>query len=162
MTERILATIGASPGRRLLGVGALVGLGVLLIWLALTTGAMPAAAVALLLVLGIAALAAAQVMWRATALEIILTEDELRDSAGTVLARIDEIEKVDRGMFAMKPSNGFTLLMKSPQARAWRPGLWWRMGKRVAIGGVTSGGKTRPVADILTHKVQERKQAGPN
>ncbi len=151
--ERILATIDASPGRRLLGVAALGILSVLLIYLGLTTPAMGLPWQGFLVLLGAAMLVGTQMMWRATALHLILTEDELRDSSGAVLARVDEIEKVDRGMFAMKPSNGFTLLLKTAGPRTWRPGLWWRLGRRVAIGGVTAGHQTRPVADILTAKV---------
>jgi hypothetical protein len=156
MQERELAVISASPGRRFVGVGALYGLGALLIYLAL---AAPPAGLhwqVFLLALGIGALVLAQFMWRSTAHSLVLTETELRESSGVVLARIDNIQKVDRGMFAMKPSNGFNILLKEPASRVWRPGLWWRLGRRVAVGGVTPGHQTRPVADILTLKISER------
>ncbi len=155
MAERELAVISASAPRRAIGVGAMFGLGILLIYIAMATP--PALHWQLfLIVLGAGFLMMGQKMWRATAHALILTETELRDSTGEVLARIEDIDKVDRGMFAMKPSNGFNLLLKEPGARAWKPGLWWRMGRKVAVGGVTSGSQTRPVADILTLKINER------
>ena len=94
-------------------------------------------------------------MWQATGHVLTLTEDALTDSDGTVIARLDEIEKVDRSPFAMKPSNGFVIFLKEPAPRAWRPGLWWRMGRRVAIGGVTSGAATKPVADMMAARLTQ-------
>jgi hypothetical protein len=73
-----------------------------------------------------------------------------------VLARIDDVVAVDRGMFAIKPSNGFMLKLKTPAPRAWHPGLWWRLGRRLAVGGVTPGSQTRPVADIISVMIAER------
>ncbi|KMK66333.1 hypothetical protein [Puniceibacterium sp. IMCC21224] len=149
MTEqRILAEVRASAPRRVIGVGMLLFLGGLLIFVALDTPPTIGWQI-FLVVIGLAALWLAGVMYQATKGVLSLTATELRDSDGTVLARIDEISKIDRGMFAMKPSNGFTLLLNRPQARCWRPGLWWRLGRRVAVGGVTPGSQTKPMADVI-------------
>ena len=53
------------------------------------------------------------------------------------------------------------ILLKTPGRRVWRPGLWWRLGRRVAIGGVTAASQTKPLADILTMKVLERDGKAP-
>ncbi|MGY9048969.1 hypothetical protein P775_18905 [Puniceibacterium antarcticum] len=145
---RILAEVGASAYRRVVGVGMLWILGVMLIYIAATT---PPTVVwqILLLAMGTCALWLGYAMMRATTVAIELTEHELRDSTGTVLARIADVEKIDRGVFAFKPSNGFTLILKQPQSRCWRPGMWWRLGRRVAVGGVTPGPLTRPMADMI-------------
>ena len=89
-------------------------------------------------------------MSQATASRLILTQDTLSDADGTVLANVKDIVAVDRGMLAAKPSNGFVLRLDRGAPSAWRPGLWWRFGKRVAVGGVTSGAQTKPMADILS------------
>ena len=60
------------------------------------------------------------------------------------------IASVDRGAFAFKPSNGFTVRLKSPAPRAWLPGLWWRLGRRVGVGGATPGKAARDMADVIT------------
>lgn len=146
--SRILAKVSASPLRRTIGVGMLWFLGGLLIYVALTRP--PTAGWQMFLVfMGVCALWLGYVMMRATTLVLHLTEYDLRDSAGTVLARIADVEKIDSGAFALKPSNGFTLILKQPQTRCWRPGLWWRLGRRVAVGGVTAGAQTRPMADMI-------------
>lgn len=157
MSERELARITASAPRRVLGVGALVGLGALLIWLAITTPPVSVLWVAFLLGVGVVSLVLAQLMWRATAIAIVLTEKGLFDSTGEEIARMDDIARVDRGVFALKPSNGFSLVLRTRGRTVWRPGLWWRSGRRVAVGGVTSGHQTRPVADILALRVAEHR-----
>lgn len=150
--ERILAEVHASASRRVIGISMLVFLGGLLIYVAMDTAPEPGWQI-FLVATGVAALWLATKMVQATRGVLTLTETELRDSDGTVLARIDDITKIDRGMFALKPSNGFTLLLKESGPRCWRPGLWWRLGRRVAIGGVTPGSQTRPMADLIAAKV---------
>ncbi len=156
MKQEELARITASPSRRLIGVAAMLGLGGLLLYMAVTTPGMHILFRGILFVLGLGGLWVSQVMWQATGHALILTEEALTDSDGTVIARLDQIAKVDRGMFAMKPSNGFLIVLKEPAPRVWRPGLWWRVGRRVAVGGVTAGGQTRPVADIMNHLLSQK------
>ena len=156
MAQEELARITASPLRRLIGVGAMLGLGALMVYMVFTTPTMGLGWKALLFVMGVTALWVAQIMWQATSHALILTEEALTDSDGTLVARLDQIAKVDRSPFAMKPSNGFVMTLKEPGPRVWRPGLWWRAGRRVAIGGVTSGAQTRPVADIMTHLIADK------
>ncbi|SLN73702.1 hypothetical protein ROJ8625_03969 [Roseivivax jejudonensis] len=146
--DEVLAVVAASAPRRWLGVGSVSTLGALLVGLAFGTPLGPLWQAGFLLG-GIAVLWAAREMWRGTRAILELTREELRERDGAVLARIEEVERVDRSMFAMKPSNGFLLVLNRPRTRAWRPGLWWRLGRRVAVGGVTSGGQTRPMADII-------------
>jgi hypothetical protein len=92
----------------------------------------------------------------ATTRKLFLTEEALTDSEGTMIARVEDIVAVNRGAFAMKPSNGFTLTLKNPAPRAWQPGLWWRLGRRVAVGGVTPGSQARPMADIIAIIIARR------
>ncbi|WP_299928999.1 hypothetical protein [uncultured Pelagimonas sp.] len=158
MSDTELARIKASASRRVIGAGAMIGLGALMLYLAFAAPPENPLWLIFLIGCGLFALWVSQMLWQATAREIILTEDELIDSEGDVLARIDQIAKVDRGAFAMKPSNGFIIFLKEPMPRAWHPGLWWRLGKRVAIGGVTSGAETKPVADIITMRITKLDQ----
>jgi len=85
---------------------------------------------------------------------LVLSETELKDTAGNVLALLSDIEGVDRGMLAFKPSNGFVLRLKTSQPRAWAPGLWWRVFKRVGVGGVTPSGPTKFMAEQIALRVE--------
>jgi hypothetical protein len=155
MPDTELARITASAPRRLIGVGTMLCLGALLVYVGFATPGIALPYAVLLIGLGIAALWLSARMWQTTGHALVLTEEAFTDSDGTVIARLDEIEKVDRSMFAMKPSNGFVIILKEKAATAWRPGLWWRMGRRVAVGGVTAGSATKPVADMIALRIAQ-------
>lgn len=147
----VLIAIGPTPARRWLGVFCLGGVGVLLLLLAFEVeGAWK---------IGFVALAAllfwvADRMRVATADRIELTREVLRTGRGIVLTRVDNIRAVERGAFALKPSNGFLVRLHEPAPRGWAPGLWWRNGRLLGIGGVISGAQSRAMAELLTALTQ--------
>lgn len=146
--DEVLATAGASAGRRYFGMASLGILGVMLIYIALVQS--PAFEWRLfLLILGGAALWMTDKMRRATMTRIELTETVLRDTDGTVIALVDDIEVMDRGFFAFKPSNGFLLRTKTKGVNEWRPGLWWRLGRRIGVGGMTPAHQSKLISEIL-------------
>ena len=144
----VLAMVQASAPRRWIGVIMLAGLGGMVIYVALAS---PPALhwQVFLIVMGALALWMAERMRRATEHRIELTETELRSSEGMVIATISDIQSLDRGFFAFKPSNGFLIKTRTPGMGIWRPGLWWRMGRRIGVGGVTPGGQTKAMSEIL-------------
>ena len=144
----VYAVVQASALRRVFAFGVLFALGALVIYTALVQ---PPAAIWMVFMIGFGtgALWLAEKMRRATLSVIELTDTEIRDSNGNVLARMDDIIAVDRGAFAFKPSNGFTLKLKTKKPRAWAPGLWWRFGRRVGVGGVTSAGQAKFMAEQI-------------
>lgn len=151
----VYARVEASQVRRFFAVGVLYILGVLVIYAAL---AKPPAALWLVFMLGLGGLTLwlAERLRRATVNVIELTEHDVRDSSGRVLATMDEITGVERGAFAFKPSNGFTLIVKGRKPRAWVPGLWWRIGNRVGVGGVTSAAQAKFMAEQIAFRLSER------
>lgn len=161
MSDEVLARVSASAPRRWFGILSLVFLAGLLLYVAAATPPTPAWQL-LLVAIGLSALWLAQAMYKATALSLSLTREALTDSEGVVLARLEDIAAVERGAFAMKPSNGFVLKMNRPQARRWRPGLYWSLGKRVAVGGVTPGSQAKPMADAIAILLAERDGVRPS
>ncbi|KIC47976.1 hypothetical protein [Tateyamaria sp. ANG-S1] len=151
----VIATINASPGRRILGVGSLCILSLMVIYVGIVRPPEIGWQI-FLLALGGGSLWIAEKMRRATALTLELTPEELRDSSGQVVARTADIASLDRGMFAFKPSNGFLLRLNASDQRAWRPGLWWRLGNRVGVGGMTPGHQAKFMAEILSAMIAER------
>lgn len=154
--DGIYATVHASQGRRWLAYGVLFSLGALVIYTTLTQ---PPALhwMIFMLVFGVMMLWVAERLRRATTLVITLTETDLRDSTGAVLAEISEIKSVSRGALALKPSNGFTLVLKNKKPRAWAPGLWWRLGRRVGVGGATAAGQSRFMAEQVALRLEASK-----
>ncbi len=152
-----LARIKVSQPRRMLGVASMGVLGVLLLDVAFSGRMSGAGLQAVMALCGALALWASVRVWKATERVLILHEDALVDSTGAVLARIDGIARIERGTFAMKPSNGFMIRLDQPGGLVFQPGLWWRLGRRVAVGGMTAGSQTKPVADMLSAAVAERR-----
>lgn len=158
MSGHVNPRIEASQPRRWLGVGMLTFMGVLLIYVAMAAPPELAWQVFLLLMGGLS-IWVAEKMRRATDGWIEFRDDALVDQNGIVIVQMDEIEKVDRGMLAFKPSNGFMLKTKTPASRRWEPGLWWRIGRRIGVGGVTPASQSKVMADLIAARLIERDQS---
>lgn len=157
MSDPVLLQLEASPPRRYMGTIMLLGLGGLVIFLAFSVPF--GLAMIALLIIGLAALFAAQRLLSGTAQVLELTETELRVQGGPVLAEVSRIRNVERGAFAFKPSNGFLLTLDSPHPRRWVPGLYWCFGRKVGIGGVTGAPQTKAVAEAIAVMLAARKTA---
>lgn len=158
MQDDILATVQASSARRWTGVGMLTIMGALVIYVAVAAPPEPAWQV-FLFVVGAAALWLAHRVWHATADSIQLTRTQLRTGSGRLIVDVRDIENVDRGVFAFKPSNGFLLTTRNSKGRAWAPGLWWRVGRRVGVGGVTAAAETKFMSEMLSALLAEAGEA---
>ncbi len=157
MSEEVLAELRASAPRRWIAVAIMATLGGLLIYIALAVPPAHLAWQGFLLLIGGLSLWLAEATRRATELTLTLTEAGLVDSSGETVAEIGEIDAVSRGMFAFKPSNGFVLTLNRRGAGRWRPGLWWRLGKRVGIGGVTPGPQGKMMAQMIEALIAGRR-----
>lgn len=146
MTEIPAPILQATPFRRATGMIVMLLLAVLLLRTALSQGIVGQA---LMVAAGVAALALAWALLKARGQSLHWQQAGLCDGAGHVIAARDQILAVDRGALALKPSNGFTLRLRDPQPRQWSPGLWWRLGRRVGVGGLASPGVAKALADRI-------------
>ena len=151
-----MARLTPSPARRIFAVGFSGGLGLLCVGLSLLRPPAEPVWILFLLALGAGALWLAWRIALATRTSIELTSAGLRDGEGRILAPLARIVAVERGAFAFKPSNGFLVRLSAPGERAWQPGVWWRFGRRLAVGGVTPSAQGRMMADALTALLVER------
>ena len=154
--SRSIAELRISRARRWLGVIALAALGVVLAGHGLSSPDRGIPVRVISIVLGAGCLWQA---WRhlVTSISgIVLTEDGLFDSSGDLICAFDDIGSVDRGMFAFKPTNGFLVRLRRPASFRWIPGLYWRVGKRVGVGGATQSAEAKVMADRLKIMVDER------
>ncbi len=156
-SDGIFARVHASAARRVFACGVLYGLGILLIYIALSR---PPAILGILFLLafGVGTLIVADRLRRATRIEIILTDTQVSDSLGRKLAAMDDIVSVERGAFALKPSNGFTLVLREKAPRAWSPGMWWRLGRRVGVGGAVAAGPAKFMAEQIALRLATRER----
>ncbi len=149
METKVIAVIEAGMLRRWMAVAMLACVSVLLVYSGMGAGGSSMILRICAVAVGVATLLIALKLFRVTANRIELTVDGLRESSGISIATLDEIASLDRGLLAFKPTNGFVLRTHAPTVRCWRPGLWWRFGRRVGIGGVVSGAQTKFMADRL-------------
>lgn len=153
---KVLARLDPSAPRRFIGVAVQLALAATLIGLAISFPRDQMGARIVMLVLGICVTYGSFLTWRATQNGLVLTQDSLSDDSGRVLAKISNIREVSRGAFALKPSHGFSLVLFKGMEFAWVPGIWWRIGTRVGIGGVTPSQPARFMAETLSGLIAVR------
>ena len=86
---------------------------------------------------------------RARLTGIKLTKSGIYDLNDVKLCAILDINYIDRRTFAIKPANGFIIHLKNSAKSFWIPGLCWRIGKRLAIGGMLSKQECKAFANLL-------------
>lgn len=154
--DAVLARIESSSARRYFALAVLVTLGGILLSITLSRSGGSVIWQGAMLVAAGAVIWVAVALYRATAMAIELTETGMRCSDGTLLAALGDIRHVERGSFAFKPSNGFLLKLDRGGPMVWRPGLFWRIGRRVGVGGVAHAGQTKKMAEVLALLLAER------
>lgn len=100
-------------------------------------------------------------LWKAGGRVIELTATELRENGtGRILARLEDIDRIDRSIIAWRPATGFLILLKQPSRRwATTPGMWWRVGRRIGIGGITPKLEGKAMSELLAEMLRSRAEA---
>jgi len=148
--------IHPSVGRRILAVGSYFVLGAVLLLVGFSLQGSFLARMCLV-VAGCFVLTAAEWMRRVTNEGIELRTDGLFETTGEEIARWENVEKVERGVLAMKPTNGFSVVLKQPMDRRWAPGLWWRMKRRVGVGGVLRSREAKTMGEQMAVLLRQNK-----
>lgn len=152
-----LATLTPTGLKRSMSFLVLLALGLLLVFLAFIAPPKSLIWQGFLLGLGVGILILAENLRRATRLSLVLWPDRLEDSTGRQICQISDIVSIDRGVFAFKPSNGFLLRTKGRLPGHWAPGLWWQLGRRIGVGGVTPAGQAKFMAEMIALTLSDGK-----
>lgn len=115
------------------------------------------------LLLGLGVIWQAIQLWQASGRGLELTVEGLRETGtGRMLARVEDIAEVNRSVFAYRPATGFLILLHRPTGTAaWAPGMWWRFGRRIGVGGVTPKMEGKALAELLGEMVRSRSEPPP-
>ncbi|MBL4916024.1 hypothetical protein [Szabonella alba] len=157
--DLILARLMPSPARRVIGAVILFSLGLFVLYLALWQAPEGLLLRLFLLIFALSVLFGCLRLWQATERGLELTPRELRETGGRRLALVAQMQDASRGAFAFKPSNGFMVRLDAPGATVWAPGLWWRLGRRLGVGGVTSASEARFMAEQINTLIAARAQS---
>lgn len=155
-----LLTLRPSPPRLWFSVLTLGALGALMLWIAL---AHPPASLGWRLVLLLGGLGIGWGAYRIVGLQdraLVLTAEALHDTGVGEVCRVDDIAALNRGVFAVKPARGFALTLAQRGPRRWVPGLWWRIGRSVGVGGMTGAAETKIMAEMIEAMVAVRRARG--
>lgn len=147
--DKVIAMLAPSPFRRYFGIGGLAALGTIFAYVVMVTGLSSTLATITIVLAAVLSFVLAYRMFVATSDILQLKREGLFTTKNELVAQMDNIEKIELGIFVMKPSNGFLIVLKEPMDRRWQPGLWWRFGHRVGIGGVTSRPEGKAMADAM-------------
>ena len=130
MNHQLLAQLRVKGPRRVVTIVSVGLLAAAAIYLAVTPG-MPAGARVFLIALGGVVGRGAWGIAKSTEVDLLLTREGLVDANGQLIAPMDYIERVDRGVFAVKPPSGFVIKLNTKMPAGWAPGVWWRIGRRI-------------------------------
>lgn len=153
--SEVITILEPSRARRLVTIALLGFMGLLLLYLTITQTPQSLWGKALLPLSGFAFLWLAFRNWNTAKQGLELRKEGIFDYEGTLVCAFDNVKSVDRSVFAFKPSNGFLVILKQPMPRGWVPGVYWRFGRWVGIGGATPRAQGKQMADILTLLLME-------
>jgi hypothetical protein len=145
-----------SPARLWFSVLALGALGTLMVWIALAHPPAELGWRVFLLGGGGAIAWGAYRLVRLQERTLVLTRQALVDSQDGEICRIEDIVQLNRGVFAVKPARGFALSLARRNGRHWVPGLWWRIGRSVGVGGMTGAAETKIMAEMIEGMIMSR------
>lgn len=156
--DDVVMDLAPAPVRRGAAILGLLGAGAVLVWSGLDGGASVAGDL-VLTGTGAALIWAGAALWRMPTVGLEFTQEGVRDTSGRWLARWEDVARIEKGPFALKPPNGFALLLRHPAPQAWAPGLWWRVGRRVGVGGLTPMRRTKAIAERIALRLALGPQA---
>ena len=67
----------------------------------------------------------------------------------SLIFKMDEIERIDVSPYTFKSANGFIILLKTKSSFKFIPGLYWRLGNRISIGGLVSKNESKFLSTTL-------------
>ncbi|SHF36574.1 hypothetical protein SAMN05444339_105200 [Loktanella atrilutea] len=144
--HRQALSLSPTPARTGGGIAVMLGLAALLLRTAPGQEPLPQA---VMIAVAVATLWVAFALWRGRHDCLRWTAQGLIDGQGRVIAPRDAIQGVDRSPLSLRPSNGFNLALRRAQPRAWQPGLYWCLGRRVGIGGLAPPSESKAMADRI-------------
>lgn len=154
--EPIVLKAGFVQARRWLGVISL-GLPAVLVGIVILQGAITSPQSLIIVLLIAAAFGwSAYRMWNVPIAGIEFDGSELRTQDGVVIAKLQDIVSVQTGIFALRPSNGFMMVMKDSERVPTRPGIYWRQGRHIGVGGLLQAAEAKAIGRALQFAVAKR------
>ncbi|MEM9717205.1 MAG: hypothetical protein AAF826_11880 [Pseudomonadota bacterium] len=157
MTEDLITLVASvSPARKFFGVFSLSVPTVLFAALLVQGAFNTPIAIIIGIGLMVAFAWAAWRMFSAPNFGIVFDGTLLATEDGENLAHVDDIATVQNGLFALRPTNGFMLVLKEPGKRTTRPGVVWQQGRSLGIGGILQSEPAKAIGRAVQEAVESR------
>lgn len=154
--DEVIFQLHPSPVRRYLGVASLALVSAVALRLGLESEASDGGRM-LLMLIGALGFYANYRFWKSTHDGLELTPTELRETGGRRVMAVADIRAIERELFGViRPTNGFVIAHHGRYPSGFKPGLWWRIGGRVGIGGLTPSGEGKAMAELLLSLVDRQ------
>ena len=79
----------------------------------------------------------------------LINQSGLFNLDGSIICKMDDIERIDISPYTFKSANGFIVILKTKSSFNLTPGLYWRLGKRISIGGLVSKSESKFLSQTL-------------
>lgn len=154
--DNIILKLKPSRGRRIVGAVLLMLCGFFILFY--TVFAAQDALFFRVAALLIGALFLWQAQWnlRVSNTTITLTKEGLYAANGDLICRVSNMVEIDDGWFSFKPSNGFLVRLYEAEDPKWARGLYWRIGKRLGVGGAIEPAEVKALSAQLSLLIRER------
>ena len=80
----------------------------------------------------------------------LINQSGLFNLDGSIVCEIGDIERIDVSPYTFKSANGFIVILKTKSSFKSIPGLYWRLGKRLSIGGLVSKNESKFLSHTLS------------
>lgn len=135
--KTVIATVSVSQGRRLLTVvpGGIAG--AMLVWY--KPNAFSSCPPANVLIIGMDELILIGALWISgnSTRRVELMESDLRDSSGNLNSKLAPIKQFGHRTISYRAAQDFVLELDVKTPAYGHPRLWWCLGSRVSVGGLS-------------------------
>ena len=87
----------------------------------------------------------------------LINEQGLFNLDKSPICKMHEIDRVDASPYTFKSANGFIIILKTKNSFESVPGLYWKVGKRISIGGLVSKNESKFLSGLLLQFLEEQK-----
>ena len=87
----------------------------------------------------------------------LINEQGLFNLDKSPICKMHEIDRVDASPYTFKSANGFIIILKTKNSFESVPGLYWKLGKRISIGGLVSKNESKFLAGLLMQFLEKQK-----
>ena len=89
----------------------------------------------------------------------LLNQEGIFNLDNTIICRIEDIETIDTSPYTFRSANGFIVFLRERSTFKIVPGLYWRLGNRISIGGLVSKAESKFLSTTMLNLMNTQKKA---